>query len=553
MVNHYLSSLQNEVIKLLIVEKLISKLIFINLIPMFIDLIINNLLYKISNGHLELRYLYILIDISNNIFDNQIIKNINNSISIQIKKQFIKKSLEQYNKLSFDSKNKITIDMFYLKMNSACDSITTMITWGFPTLINLIGAFLQCILIFYYKKLIHILYFIVIINLIVYFKYIKFRQQKYSNEIILNRENIDKIKNNIQLSLPLFAHGEKTTSSILDMIINIELIWNDSIKLWNYIMLITKIINKCGIIMISIGFNGPVASYMLLIRVIGNFNGAISNLNSFLNHNNRHETNFNSYQKLFHDLIFKDKPINIPLTGPINIIDCKITHGGFNMYLNSGNLTINIGDKILIRGGSGHGKTTFINALMGKIDGLILDKYKLENYYHVFVEFYQNIREKLPTSSISIRELFENEPNNSIIMKCLNTCFNKHDLDRILNNISKSKSKNDDHIAIDISIDPLDININEKLSGGEKTRLALSTRIYQMLSKHNKSILILDEPEQGSDPEIAIQIINNIFDLFKDKTIIMISHICDCNLAKLNIKWNKKIKIHDGIIYNMDI
>ena len=544
MVNYKSSDLQNEVFNLLIEEKLINKLIFYNMITMILDLIINNILYKISNGNLQLRYLYIFTDISNHIFNIYIINNMNNSISIIIKKNFIRKALEQYNRLSFDSKNKVSVDIFYLKMNSACDSIATMISWGFPTLMNLIGAFLQCILIFYYKKLIFILYFIIVINVIVYYKYIQIRQQKYYSDTKITREKVDRIKSNLHLSLPLFAQGEKTSNFILDQIIDIELKWIDTNKLWNHIMLITKIVNKCGIVLISIRFNGSVASYMLLIRVIGNFNSAISSLSSFLNQNNRHETDFNSYQLLFSNIVYKDKPINKQLNS-LNIIDCKISHGGFNMRFDTGGLLINIGDKILIKGRSGHGKSTFINALMGKIDGLILDKYQLENYSHVFVEFYQNIREKLPTSAISIRELFENEPNNSLIMKCLNTCFPDDDITKILYNISLAQNNNK-------IIDSLDIDINERLSGGEKTRLALATRIYQMLVKQNKSILILDEPEQGSDPEVAIQIINNIFELFKDKTIIMISHICDCNLNKLNIKWNKKININEGVIYNTE-
>lgn len=544
MVNYKSSDLQNEVFNLLIEEKLINKLIFYNMITMILDLIINNILYKISNGNLQLRYLYIFTDISNHIFNIYIINNMNNSISIVIKKNFIRKALEQYNRLSFDSKNKVSVDIFYLKMNSACDSIATMISWGFPTLMNLIGAFLQCILIFYYKKLIFILYFIIVINVIVYYKYIQIRQQKYYSDTKITREKVDRIKSNLHLSLPLFAQGEKTSNFILDQIIDIELKWIDTNKLWNHIMLITKIVNKCGIVLISIRFNGSVASYMLLIRVIGNFNSAISSLSSFLNQNNRHETDFNSYQLLFSNIVYKDKPINKQLNS-LNIIDCKISHGGFNMRFDTGGLLINIGDKILIKGRSGHGKSTFINALMGKIDGLILDKYQLENYSHVFVEFYQNIREKLPTSAISIRELFENEPNNSLIMKCLNTCFPDDDITKILYNLSLAQNNNK-------IIDSLDIDINERLSGGEKTRLALATRIYQMLVKQNKSILILDEPEQGSDPEVAIQIINNIFELFKDKTIIMISHICDCNLNKLNIKWNKKININEGVIYNTE-
>jgi hypothetical protein len=36
-------------------------------------------------------------------------------------------------------------------------------------------------------------------------------------------------------------------------------------------------------------------------------------------------------------------------------------------------------------------------------------------------------------------------------------------------------------------------------------------RIYQMLTKPDKQILILDEPEQGSDPEVAVRVIGNIF------------------------------------------
>jgi len=553
--NYKLTDLQNEVYNLLIEEKLIKKLIFLNFMMMFIDLIINNLLYRISTGDLHLRFIYIFMDIANNIFYNIVIKNINNTISIKIKEKFIKKALEKYSKLSFDSKNKITIDIFYLKMDSACNSITNIISWGIPTFINLLGALFQCILILYKKNLMYMLYIIIGLNIILYYKYIKNKKQFYSQTMKSTREKVDKIKSKIHLSLPLFAQGDITVQSILETIINIDNIWTITDKLWNHIAITTQTINKCNIIIISIGFNSSVASYMLLIKVISNFNNAISNLSNFLNQNNRYETDYNSYQLLLVDVIYNKPPINIPLLDSINIIDCKISHGGFNMYFGHDiqKLQIRIGDKILIKGRSGHGKSTFINALLGKIDGLILDKHRLENYNYAFVEFYQNIREKLPTSSISIRELFENEPNNSIIMKCLNVCFFEDDLTRILKNISSSKSPTqiDDYISIDILTDYFDIDINERLSGGEKTRLALATRIYQMLIKQNKSILILDEPEQGSDPEVAIQIIKNIFELFEEKTIIMISHICDCNLAKLNIKWDTKLRIHDGIISNL--
>ena len=71
-------------------------------------------------------------------------------------------------------------------------------------------------------------------------------------------------------------------------------------------------------------------------------------------------------------------------------------------------------------------------------------------------------------------------------------------------------------------------------------------RIYK--KSYYKQILILDEPEQGLDPDIAIKVINNIFTLFNDKTIIMITHICNCNIERLDIKWNTRLRINKGII-----
>jgi ABC-type transport system involved in cytochrome bd biosynthesis fused ATPase/permease subunit len=52
--------------------------------------------------------------------------------------------------------------------------------------------------------------------------------------------------------------------------------------------------------------------------------------------------------------------------------------------------------------------------------------------------------------------------------------------------------------------------------------------------------LILDEPEQGSDPEIAYNIIDNIFKKFPEKMIIVISHL---ELIHIKYKWDNKFRI----------
>jgi ABC-type multidrug transport system ATPase subunit len=66
--------------------------------------------------------------------------------------------------------------------------------------------------------------------------------------------------------------------------------------------------------------------------------------------------------------------------------------------------------------------------------------------------------------------------------------------------------------------------------------------------KYNKEVLILDEPEQGCDPDVAVNIISNILTLFENNTIFMISHICDCQIEKLNYNWTLKINVDDGVL-----
>jgi ABC-type transport system involved in cytochrome bd biosynthesis fused ATPase/permease subunit len=57
------------------------------------------------------------------------------------------------------------------------------------------------------------------------------------------------------------------------------------------------------------------------------------------------------------------------------------------------------------------------------------------------------------------------------------------------------------------------------LSGGEKQRLALARAFV-----FDYDVLILDEPTSNLDPELEQRLLLNIFEHYKDKTIIVISH-----------------------------
>jgi ABC-type transport system involved in cytochrome bd biosynthesis fused ATPase/permease subunit len=210
----------------------------------------------------------------------------------------------------------------------------------------------------------------------------------------------------------------------------------------------------------------------------------------------------------------------LPLPLYFEIVDLAVIENGIELKFGDNIKVLKLykKEKYLIRGASGHGKTTFINSLLGKYNGLYCKYGKPENFFHHYVEMHQNIKEYLPTSKVTIRQLFNNEPDDNVIIEFINLC-----------EIS-------DWIEY---IKDLDVFILNRISGGQKTRLAIARQLY-ILWKMDKAILILDEPEQGSDPEIAYNIIDNIFKKFPEKMIIVISHL---ELIHIKYKWDNKFRI----------
>jgi ABC-type transport system involved in cytochrome bd biosynthesis fused ATPase/permease subunit len=243
------------------------------------------------------------------------------------------------------------------------------------------------------------------------------------------------------------------------------------------------------------------------------------------------------------------------------------------------------GDRILITGPSSAGKSTFIDALTGMIIGMTLkDAIDPRSIHHHFVKFYQNIKETVRTSKTTTRDLFKNEMNDAVIYQFLRIVdmedwvkkltepkkYKKNYPDwtvfgflfnwltklpyipfmiSLYDKWFKSEIKKNDDIEMGLD-DPhvpnnnLDIEINERHSGGQKTRLVLATKLYR-LYKSNAAGLILDEPEQGTDPWMAYEIIKRIHTSLPDKLIIIISH-----LEKIGeFDWfNVKLRVNNGIV-----
>ena len=183
------------------------------------------------------------------------------------------------------------------------------------------------------------------------------------------------------------------------------------------------------------------------------------------------------------------------------------------------NFIINKKDHILISGPSGCGKTTLLYILKGivKVDNIdILPNINiinassyitLSNHKNLFDEYLYNIISN-----------FDENPNIELINKALL--------------LSKLNHKFNNNIFINI----------EKLSSGERIRL-LITRIIYIITTKNYNILLFDEIDENLNDDLAIEICNNIREIFIDKIILYISHN---ELVKKT--FNNKININNGII-----
>ena len=175
--------------------------------------------------------------------------------------------------------------------------------------------------------------------------------------------------------------------------------------------------------------------------------------------------------------------------------------------LNDFSIQIKKGQRLLIFGKSGKGKSTLIDVISGfhdKINGeFTVDGKTIENF--------KNWRNKIGYLSQSFFILDDTIKNNII----LNDKFDQYKFDHIVN-ICELQG------VIDMRINGIYDIIGERgsmLSGGEKQRIGLARALYS-----EPEILILDEPTSSLDDETANSFIDSILELDKKLTIIMVTH-----------------------------
>ena len=245
---------------------------------------------------------------------------------------------------------------------------------------------------------------------------------------------------------------------------------------------------------------------------------------------------------LFNELNIDKKNIIPPDDQKKYIFDGKIEFNKVSFFyddekkigLENIDLTINKLDKIGIIGETGSGKSTLINLLTSLIipshGSITIDGMKLEenskNWLNIigYVSQSNHVFEGSLFQNIALgfdEKNIDNERMTEVLNKsCLENFY---------------KVKKGQNFLIDEN--------GKNISGGEKQRICIARALYR-----NPEILILDEATSSLDKDVEKKILQNIFDDFKSKTVIFISH------KRESLKHcNKVYQIKDKKILTVDL
>lgn len=466
---------------------------------------------------------------------NSMTKKHKSDILEEIKTKMQDNFMNKYETLSYASKCESRITDYMNLLDEASRAISYVLGHVMENLISLITGVINSFILFWSNGAINVLMFLIVINIISY----KLCYQKIITNTLAThkklREEIREKQSLQRLVAELFHSGQKNasdlllvSSSISHLETQIGLVWS---KLYNSVNYTNAI---CSVILCYCMYDDIVKMPMILLtfKTFCQSSSEAINFGTDLEYFN---SKYESLLKFFEGKVISPLAPQFPLPNVLVVTNVYVERKNFTLRFDN-IMKFKVGGRYLLVGKSGHGKTTLVNGLMGKIAGVTTETLTPENYTRSFIEMPQNIKEHLPTSKITVRQLFQDEADSELILRCARICCVD---DKVL-------TLNENNYKYSC----LDTQIKERISGGEKTRLAIATRIYCLIKEGNeKSALILDEPEQGSDPVVAYQIIENILKEFPFTRIIVVSHL---ELVQQKFKWHKIYRVEHGNISVVD-
>jgi len=489
----------------------------------------------------------------------------------KISKQYIQDRYELYSKLSYESRVKLTFPSFKQAFSPSNWALCSMFSWGLPNLLGLTSSIVFVFWTFYQKQM--LFHFIMLICSfgIFYSMYLRPKQIEFTKK----DKKLRKQRHTVQAKIDLNGIPFQYRQVPLDTMVNHECVIADCGKdieeFWDKIQTDTVLFIEYICIAITWFTMNDITNFLLISFALKQFSSAIQNLMIFMTQFNRLKNDYDTVNDMFKETVIEEEPEKLYLqdvqTITINQVDIPLSDTyGLKLDTSISDLKIQPGTHTLIMGPSGHGKSSFIKGLFG-----LFEKAKValnigmgKNFYHTVADYFQEIKEKMPSSKVTIRDYFKGNPDNEIIKMYLDKAWTEDEQIRIFQAMRNSnKSKKDvaivveskdvviDIVSKDVVIDvdskdiihDYDLPINEVLSGGQKSRILLWLQAY-----HDKEIIVLDEPCPDVDHETYEDHVKRFFHENHNKSILMVAHPCECKKKFLFPLFKQLVKVEDGLI-----
>ena len=462
----------------------------------------------------------------------------------KIDQVIVERTYFDYSRFSQKYKNTCNIEKYRNRLNDATQAVNMLLDWGVPNFFSLINGIFSCVIVSYNSGFMILPACLFLINTVFYFGKIRSVQKEISS----GRKERQKQKSNLTtkktLRLPMFQYGELKVDHIFSLYSKSRELFYIDVFNWRTLEWLFNSINDFTLfILLAFPYfyeDFSIVNMLMIMTIVENINSSFRYFSQFLNKYDKFSTQFDTFKELLLNVEFEDKVSQNKIPKQLTITGININASNFNLKTSSAvEWYITLGNICLVTGPSGSGKSTFINGLIGNMPGVTFNHLAPQNYKSDVMYYYQTIRETTSTSDISIKELFVIDDDEPLCLDTLHFCCRL--------------------CCIDTWIQDRDVyeKINNEISGGQKSRLLIAAKLYQ-LQITGKNMLILDEPEQGSDPPVAYQMLKNISDHYtkttmdpkqRPVTIVIISHLEKIlDEAHTGIHFDHVFRVADGLI-----
>lgn len=218
----------------------------------------------------------------------------------------------------------------------------------------------------------------------------------------------------------------------------------------------------------------------------------------------------------------------------VNVSKFYYSKGIVSSGISKVNLELNLGEFVAITGESGSGKSTLLNVISG------LDSYEEGEMYingsetsHYTEKDFEDYRRKY------ISNIFQ-----SFNLVNSYTVYQNVELVLLLNGYKKKDVKKKILNIIDeVGLTKFKNTKVSKLSGGQKQRVAIARAMVK-----DTPIIVADEPTGNLDSKSAIEVVEILKKVAKNKLVIVVTH----NIEQIENLATKIIKMHDGRIVEIN-